>query len=161
MDETITWKIIDTYFKDNPDFIAKHHLTSYNNFMLHDIPQIFKDNNPIRLVQEQNDISINCDIYIGGKNGDKVYYGKPTIYDKDRMHYMYPNEARLRNLMYAITIHYDVHVDIMFENKNKIIEKKEEVYLESVYLGRFPVMLKSKLCILNELSPEVCFNMGE
>ena len=161
MDDTITWKIIDTYFKDNPDFIAKHHLTSYNHFMLHDIPQIFKDNNPIRLVQEQGSVSVKIDIYIGGKNGDKVYYGKPTIYDKDRMHYMYPNEARLRNMMYAITIHYDVEVDIIFENKNGIVEKKEEVLLESVYLGRFPVMLKSKLCILNELSPEVCFNMGE
>ncbi len=161
MDDTTTWKIIDTYFKDNPDFIAKHHLTSYNHFMLHDIPQIFKDNNPIRLVQEQGNVSVKIDIYIGGKNGDKVYYGKPTIYDKDRMHYMYPNEARLRNMMYAITIHYDVEVDIIFENKNGVIEKKEEVLLESVYLGRFPVMIKSKLCILNELSPEVCFNMGE
>lgn len=161
MDETITWKIIDTYFKDNPDFISKHHLTSYNHFMINDIPQIFRDNNPIMLVEEQHDVTIKCDIYIGGKNGDKVYYGKPVIHDKDRMHYMYPNEARLRNMTYGISIHYDVEVDIIFENKHKIVEKKEQVFLESVYLGIFPIMLKSQLCILNELSPQVCFNMGE
>lgn len=161
MDETITWKIIDTYFKDNPDFITSHHLTSFNKFMLNDIPQIFKDNNPILLIQEQGDMIIKCDIYIGGKNGNRVYYGKPVIHDKDRMHYMYPNEARLRNLMYGISIHYDVEIDIIYENKNKVVEKKEEVLLESVYLGNFPIMLKSKLCILNELSSEVCFNMGE
>lgn len=161
MDESITWKIIDTYFKDNPDFIVSHHLTSYNHFMLNGIPQIFKDKNPIILIQEQNNMSIKCNIYIGGKNGNRVYYGKPVIYDKDRMHYMYPNEARLRNLMYSISIHYDVEIDIIYENKNNIVEKKEEVLLESVYLGNFPVMLKSKLCILNELSPEICFNMGE
>ena len=58
-------------------------------------------------------------------NADKIYYGKPIIYDADnegmeREHYMYPNEARLRNMTYGFTIHYDV--DIKF----KILIDKED-----------------------------------
>ena len=33
--------------------------------------------------------------------------------------------------------------------------------LEKILLGRFPIMLKSKLCILNGLADDVCFNLGE
>ena len=28
----ISWKIIDTMFKDNPNMIVKHHIDSYNQF---------------------------------------------------------------------------------------------------------------------------------
>ena len=48
-----------------------------------------------------------CKMYLGGKEGDRIYYGKPIIYDKGgRTHFMYPNEARLRNMTYAFSIHF-------------------------------------------------------
>ena len=34
-----------------------------------------------------------CELYLGGIDGSKVYYGKPVIYDDNREHFMYPNEA--------------------------------------------------------------------
>ena len=40
----------------------------------------------------------------------KVYL---TIYDKNNEHYMFPNEARLRNMDYSMTIHYDVDVEFI------------------------------------------------
>ena len=36
------WKIINTYFDNNPEWIASHHLKSYNNFMYTQIPQIMR-----------------------------------------------------------------------------------------------------------------------
>ena len=80
--------------------------------------------------------------------------------DDDRSHFMYPNEARLRNMTYGVTIHYDVEIDIIirdFENKVNI----ETILFEKIFLGRFPIMLQSQLCILNGLNPNVRFNMGE
>lgn len=72
---------------------------------------------------------------------------------------MYPNDARLRNMWYGITIHYDVDVDIIYyEGEEK---KEESITLNKIYLGKFPIMVQSNLCILNTLSPEVRFNMGE
>jgi hypothetical protein len=41
-------------------------------------------------------------------------------------------------------------------------EKKEHsTILNRIYLGRFPIMLQSELCILNTLNKDVRFNMGE
>ena len=36
----ISWQIIETYFRDNPEFIVKHHLQSYNYFFYDQLPQI-------------------------------------------------------------------------------------------------------------------------
>ena len=80
----IIWKIIDTYFKDNPDFSVKHHLNSYNSFIINGIPQILRERNPIRMIKEYNDqvkdYRYKMNLYIGGKDGRKIYYGKPIRY---------------------------------------------------------------------------------
>ena len=88
------WSIIDTFFKDHPNFASMHHLNSYNKFFDNGIQQIFRENNPIYFFKEElpdKSHRYTCDIYIGGKNGDKIYYGKPIIYDENNQHYMYPN----------------------------------------------------------------------
>ena len=48
----IKWKIIETYFKDNPDFLVNHHLSSYNDFFNKQIFNIFKEKNPIRILKK-------------------------------------------------------------------------------------------------------------
>ena len=106
----IPWKVINVYFRDNPQFLVKHHLDSYNSFFYQQLPQIFKENNPIRLRQEQDPTTdqykYECNLYLGGRDGSKIYLGKPIIYDTDdNMHFMYPNEARLRNMTYGLSIH--------------------------------------------------------
>ena len=49
--------------------------------------------NPIMLKKEFDDkvgdFRLKCFLYLGGKNLDKVYYGKPIIYDEDKEHFMY------------------------------------------------------------------------
>ena len=170
--DKISWKIIDTYFTDNPNNLVAHHLESYNDFFSNGIYRIFKENNPIRFIEKQESSSSSekkeederneCLLYLGGKEGTKIYFGKPIIYDDDsnrKAHYMYPNDARLRNMTYGTTIHYDVDVDfIYYENGQK---KETSITLNKMYLGRFPIMLQSNLCILNGLAREVRFNMGE
>ena len=164
--ETISWKIIDTYFKNNPSSLVAHHLESYNDFFDGGINRIFKENNPARFIERQGEDNKvggrnECLLYLGGKDGSRIYFGKPIIYDANHAHYMYPNDARLRNMTYGTTIHYDVEIDVIYYDEEAKERKTKSVLLEKIYLGRFPIMLKSKLCILNKLSPEVCFNMGE
>jgi len=161
------WSIIDTFFKDHPNFASMHHLNSYNKFFDNGIQQIFRENNPIYFFKEElpdKSHRYTCDIYIGGKNGDKIYYGKPIIYDENNQHYMYPNEARLRNMTYGVTIHYDVLLDMKYrwqDRNGDYHEKKVESEIKQVYLGKFPIMLQSNLCILKGLDPEARFRMGE
>lgn len=162
--ENISWQLIDKYFKDNPNCLVSHHLESFNDFFKNGIKRIFRENNPVRFIQREEDgidptKRNECMLYLGGKEGNKIYYGKPVIYDDNNAHYMFPNDARLRNMTYGITIHYDVDVEIIYykdgEKHTHIME------LHKIYLGRFPIMLQSELCILNTMSKEVRFNAGE
>ena len=45
----LMWEIIDKYFKDNPNYLVQHHLSSYNDFIEKGIPQIIKEKNPIKI----------------------------------------------------------------------------------------------------------------
>ena len=124
MDTEDIWKIIDSYFKENPQALVTHHIESYNDFFKNGIYQIFREKNPIQLssnyIENLEDYQYTAKLFMGGKDGSRIYFGKPVIYDEDRPHYMYPNEARLRNMTYAMTIHYDIEVEY-----TKILEEGE------------------------------------
>ena len=159
-----TWNIIEKFFNDNPQILVKHHIDSYNDFFRTGMKQILRERNPIVFQKEQDPTTkrykYRCELYLGGIDGSKVYYGKPVIYDDNREHFMYPNEARLRNMNYGMTVHYDLEVKYFIEDDEGKITESTETY-ESIFLGRFPIMLQSELCILNGLNKEVRYNMGE
>ncbi len=104
---TATWNIIEKFFYDNPQVLVKHHIDSYNDFFRTGMKSVFKEKNPIVLQKEQDpstkEFKYRCELYLGGKDGSKIYYGKPVIYDDNREHFMYPNEARLRNMKSKIS----------------------------------------------------------
>jgi DNA-directed RNA polymerase II subunit RPB2 len=129
MNDSVIWDMIGKMFKENPDSLVSHHLESYNDFFKNGIFRIFKEKNPIRINSnfdtEIDDYRNQCLMYFGGKNGDKLYFGKPIIYDdKDNSHYMFPNEARLRNMTYGMTIHYDIEIEYI-----DILKPGEEPYV--------------------------------
>jgi len=162
--EDISWKIIHKYFTDNPNNLVNHHLESYNDFFNGGINRIFNENNPIRFIEREDESEPDsqrneCMLYLGGKDGSKIYLGKPIIYDDNHSHFMYPNDARLRNMTYGTTVHYDVDVDFIYYYNGTKMEKT--ITLEKILLGRFPIMLQSNLCILSGLEREARFNMGE
>ena len=138
----LPWKIIDKYFEDNKYALVKHQLESYNNFFNSGINRIFKEKNPIKILEQQNpetkEYDFQADVFLGGKEGLNLYFGKPVIYDKDREHYMYPNEARLRNMTYGITIHMDVVIDYKIMENDVVNEVSST--LEKVYFGRFTII---------------------
>ena len=177
--ESLSWKFIERYFADNTHNLVAHHLDSYNDFFAIGINNIFRENNPLRFIErnldekdkgkdkekekgkeKENKSNNQILLYLGGKDGNKIYFGKPIIYDDNYSHYMYPNDARLRNMTYGISVHYDVDVDVIsYDDTGKqLIETRE---LLKIYLGNFPIMVQSNLCILNGLHREVRFNMGE
>ena len=179
--DTIAQPIIDRMFNDKPHLFVEHHLTSYNDFFKTGMKRIMKEKNPIRIMKDQDPVTkefkYRCNLYLGGKNGDRVYLGKPVIHDENNPHFMYPNEARLRNMTYAVTVHYDVEVDFFIDGEKPEVKETAEpavdkeakdkelptrtIVLEKIYMGRFPIMLKSDLCILSGLDSKVAFEMGE
>jgi DNA-directed RNA polymerase II subunit RPB2 len=161
--DNIAWSVIDKYFKENDSVLVRHHLDSYNDFFNNKIFNIIKEKNPVQIFKEQDpgtkEYNLQADIYFGGLDGNKLYFGKPIIFDESRQHYMYPNEARLRNMSYATTLHMDITVVYKIKKEGKMEEIVSN--LEKIYFGKFPIMLNSDLCILNKLDKGVKFNMGE
>ena len=49
MDTSNIWKVINSYFRDNPQNLVNHHIESYNDFFKKHIFQIFRDKNPIKI----------------------------------------------------------------------------------------------------------------
>ena len=112
----VSWQVIDTYFKGNPNNLVSHHLESYNHFIKHCIPSIFNQHNPVNILDFKKG-SLNkqqkncCTIYLGGRTGKQIYFGKPVLYNNDdKTQYMYPNIARLNNMSYCTSVYYDVLV---------------------------------------------------
>ena len=161
--DNITWSIIDKLFEDNPNLLVRHHLDSYNDFFNNKIFNIIKEKNPVQIFKEQDEVSkeynLQADIYFGGKEGNKLYFGKPIIFDENRKHYMFPNEARLRNMTYSTTLHMDITIIYKIKKDGEV--QTIESNLEKIYFGKFPIMLNSDLCVLNKLDKGVKFNMGE
>ena len=162
--DKIAFNIIDVYCKSNRQCFINHHIDSCNLFYNTQIKQIITEKNPITIQKDYNDklkeYNLTCKLYIAGKKGDKLYYGKPIIYDTNNSHFMFPNEARLRNMTYAITIHYDVDVEFNIIN-DEGVPVNETITIDKVLLGRFPIMLQSNLCILKNLNSQMRYSLGE
>ena len=134
MDYETTWNVLDSYFRDNPKCFVQHHIQSFDDFYDKDIYKIFKEKNPVSIFsgkKQDNVFDNEARLYFGGKNGDRIYFGKPCIYDERsggdeggaHVHYMYPNEARLRNMTYGMTIHYDIEIEIITRRQEGAVER--------------------------------------
>ena len=114
--ETI-WDFIDTYFHDNPQALVNHHVESYNDFFEQGIYQIFREKNPLKWLSQYDedieDYRSQCIMYMGGRDGSKIHFGKPVLYEGEKPHFLFPNEARLRSMTYAMTIHYDLEIEFI------------------------------------------------
>ena len=164
--ETDIWKVIYSYFDNNKYYMTNHHLDSFNDYILNKIPQTFKENNPQILYLAKNEVTKNykyeLEIFYGGENSDKITIGKPIIYHGENIRkQMYPNEARLKNLSYSSHIFCDILVKFRINNDEGELEEEKIINFEHISLCSIPIMLHSKLCVLNNQSFETLRSMGE
>ena len=83
---------------------------------------------------------------------EKISIRKPTIFENNgAIHPMMPNDARLRNLTYASPLNVDVKVTTTFidHTRNSIRESNVRIF-PNVHLGKIPVMVGSKYCLLHD-----------
>tara|TARA_A100001015_G_C15041766_1_gene740175 strand:+ start:776 stop:5107 length:4332 start_codon:yes stop_codon:yes gene_type:complete len=162
----IAWKTIDEMFSSNEHHLVDHHISSYDDFFIHKMKNIFQDNNPVNIFknydEDLKEYKLQARLYFGGKLCDKIYFDKPVMYDEhtDETRLIFPNEARLKSKTYGFNIYYDVEVEIKILTDDKNFENVS-FPLEKICLGKFPIMLQSKLCLLNSLPPLTRYNLGE
>jgi DNA-directed RNA polymerase II subunit RPB2 len=94
---------------------------------------------------------------------EKISIRKPTIFENNgAIHPMMPQDARLRNLTYASPLNVDVKVTTTFvdHTRNSIRESNVRIF-PNVHLGKVPVMVGSKYCLLHDQKHIHPSNLGE
>ena len=153
--QKLSWKIIETYFKDKHlTRLVRHQIESYNYFIEHQIQETIKMFNPVRIVSE-NDKAENgrysLEIFITFEN---LQIFRPQIHENNgATKIMYPHEARLRNFTYSSQLTLDINIKITklygenFKESETVLKKYPRIHI-----GKIPIMLKSNICVLKQFS---------
>jgi len=130
---------LKAYFKTHS--FVRQHLESYNKFVDYGMQKIISSFGTISTNIESFEIKLG-----------RIRLEKPMIIEADGSRQeILPIEARLRNITYSAPIFLEV-VPVMHEIESMVSE---------VYIGELPVMIKSKLCYLDNMSKEELVDAGE
>jgi DNA-directed RNA polymerase II subunit RPB2 len=160
VESTESFDIIKSYVEDEPHFVVKHHLDSYNDFVFGRIPNTIKSMNPFRVLKTNENVLTEINVYMGGESGKQIYLDKPILNYNSKPHVLLPNEARLRNLTYVSNLYVDVDV-VYHMNKNDNGSDAIKKTFQRVFIGAIPIMTHSKLCSLRGLDEKSLIDMGE
>jgi len=104
-------------------------------------------------------IPVTTDEFMGPKyeyemhmSFENLTFRKPTIFENNgAIQPMMPNDARLRNLTYASPLFVDVRVKTTFiDNTSKGERTTRERLFPNVHMGKIPIMVGSKYCLLHD-----------
>lgn len=133
-------ELLNAYFKENS--LVKQHLDSYNKFIDAGMQEIIDRIGVIKPSIE------GFELHLG-----KVRLDKPKVIEADgSQRIVLPSEARSRNLTYAAPVFLEI---IPVYNG---VEKK---MFSEVFIGEIPVMVKSKLCHLDNMAEDELAGAGE
>jgi len=156
LNDTYCWDILDTYFikgnsAESVSPLVKHQIDSYNKFINTTLPQIISGFNPIK-------INTNTKTNDADSNIQKIYINvlqpsltKPIYQLPDGTQtVMTPYIARMNNLTYSSSLYVNVHIIIEIINEEGLIQKLDK-YVNNVYIGKIPIMVRSNSCILHQI----------
>lgn len=141
------WKVIDTYFKSNKYYFTRHHIDSYNDFVVSKIPYIIQTLNPFIILKEDSMFRVEVEV------DPNIKIINP-VYDSDKL--LYPNVARLQNKNYFCDIVSDITITY-WENDKQV---NQDVFKQKK-IGSLPILLHSKLCYLDGLDINTLKDVGE
>ena len=156
--------LIDRYFRTTAYPYTRHHIDSFDQFLQRDLVNIIRTRNPVLMLKDKYDntnrYKYEVRIYIGGKEGNEIEIGTPSISlqntaSGEATRLLFPNEARLRNLTYASTIFANILVEIKYTYKDETgnlvsadISPPPNSF-ENFPLFKMPIMLHSRYCLLH------------
>ena len=148
------WNVITSYFEEHG--LVSQQIGSFNQFLDSNIQEIINENNLISIIPDSKYGPIKKD------NSNKKYefeFSQLHVNDKPSYHNhtgdnpttIHPNEARIRNLTYESSMFIDVKTrKKTFNSKKKTEEMIEEpIIWEKVFIGKIPIMVRSKFCSLD------------
>lgn len=123
------WRLLPYFLKT--EGLVKHHIDSYNYFVTTEIQSIVRAN-ANRMIRSDVDPSFFIEFL-------DARVGMPKLEENMITVDLTPMMCRMRDITYAAPI----FVDVDYVRGNSVVRKK------NVEIGRIPVMLRSKVCILH------------
>jgi len=158
------------YFQTTDNYLTRHHIDSFDQFLQTDLRKIIAANNPIMLLKERigssDQYEYKMELFVGGLEGQSLEIGTPTIalQQGKEVRVLFPNEARLRNLTYQSLVRADILIRVTFGGgpMTAAVEPNvQEVKITNYPLFKIPILLHSRYCLLNTLSPQTLREVGE
>eukprot|EP00727_Mastigamoeba_balamuthi_P011600 m51a1_g7062 putative dna-directed rna polymerase ii subunit rpb2-like (1207) ;mRNA; f:172808-177135 len=151
IDQEDIWKVIGAYFKQKG--MVRQQLDSFDEFIQVTVQELVdnSDKHPIEIQTAEGK-----DTYHFGQ----IYLSKPTTVEPDGQPIpVTPHHARLRNLTYTAPLFIDIRrettlaasaaADAADGEQQQPAPVREETY-EKISIGKMPIMLRSKSCVLGE-----------
>lgn len=163
------WTVISSFF--NEKGLVSQQLDSFDEFIESTIQELVWEDKSLVLDQPaqhttpDDDISKRYEISFG-----KIYLSRPTMVEDDgSTHPMFPQEARARNLTYSSPLYVDMRKRVLrSRDTDPDIEpewtpdpNEPEEPLSKVFIGRVPIMIRSKFCMLRSLREEEFYELQE
>nr|ANJ43287.1 RNA polymerase II beta subunit [Sugiyamaella mastotermitis] len=163
------WTVISSFFDEKG--LVSQQLDSFDEFiestiqeLVHEDPSLILDQ-PAQHTTPDDNISKRYEITF-----DKIYLSRPTMTEADgSTHPMFPQEARLRNLTYSSPLYVDMHKRVLYSKDSEFESEQEwlpdpnepEEPISKVYIGKVPIMLRSRFCMLRGLRDHEFYELNE
>lgn len=151
--------LLDAYFSSGGNITASHQLVrhqieSYNDFIDTKLRKIVAGYNPIIITndfnEKINDYNQKISIYV-----EEPHFTKPIYKKQDGTQInMTPQMARYDNLTYSCDLYVNVRIITNIYNQNENHNETKTKKLKDIYIGKLPVMVGSKACILSIIPHE-------
>jgi DNA-directed RNA polymerase beta subunit len=138
------WILIESLVKELG--LVRQHLDSYNEFIQNGMQEVVREKGVIKPEAIENYyVRIN-----------KIEMDPPNVREADgSLNEIYPSEARIRNLTYTAPLYLEM-TPVRVDGGNEIPRETSKVFI-----GRMPIMLKSKVCPLSRMTDEELIKAGE
>lgn len=149
------WDVITSYFDQNG--LVRHQIDSFDDFLVNGIQKVVDNIHPLNFYydndkEEKKLISIKL---------GQIYLTKPHIEESDgSITDIYPNMSKLRGLTYASSLYINVtkyEYSIINDSNSLVCEPQTK----KVLFGKIPIMVKSSLCNIKNLSTTDLERLGE
>lgn len=164
--DDLAWKVIDSYFDcktGRPTQLVHHQLSSYDDFVQSSIPDTIHTFNPIIASDggpSNNSDSASPSVTVS-TTIDNFKLLQPTIHENNgSTSVMLPKEARLRGFTYSAIMSVNLNIKITVAGNGGSNPQTFHKTLPDIHLGKLPVMVGSKICVLNDAGSDPA-DLGE
>ena len=143
-----SWFVIASFFENHG--LVSQQIGSFNQFVNTNIQEIILEYKDITVMPEKKFGTNNTTGEFKYEiNFSQLWISKPYFKENDdKYNYIFPNEARVRNLTYEADMLLDVGSTEKTLDEDSEDKKEMKIYPKN-FIGKIPIMVKSKYCTLS------------